>query len=310
MRILVYTILNEQQRHHLKEELPKDSELIFKSELTDEQFATAFDTAEIILGNPPVSLFKKSPSKLRFWQIDSAGFDQYQDLKLSIPVANMGTFFALSCAETIVGGILCFYREIHQLIRLQSAKKWEGKQIRTKLQGMQHKNVLILGSGAIGIAVKNLLSGFGCHIRTTARKNPAADLHRQEDILAILPEIDIVINTLPGTAEKYVSDSFFEALKPGCLYSNVGRGNTTDEKALQSALENGKLSGAVLDVTEVEPLPEDHVFWDMKNVILTQHTGGGDQYETEGKLQQFITNINRFIEDVPLQDLVNLKQGY
>jgi len=310
MRILVYTALNEQQQHQLKEELSTDSELIFKSQLTDEQLIRAFDTAEIILGNPPVSLFKRNLSKLRFWQIDSAGFDQYQDLKLSIPVANMGTFFALSCAETIVGGILCFYRQIHQLVRLQSAKKWKGKQIRTKLQGMQNKNVLILGSGAIGIAVKSLLSGFGCQIRTTARKNPAADLHRQEDILAVLPEIDLVINTLPGTAEKYVSASFFAALKPGCLYSNVGRGNTTDEKALQSALKNGKLSGAVLDVTQVEPLPEDHVFWTMENVILTQHTGGGDQYETEGKLKQFITNINRFVKGQPLQDLVDLRQGY
>jgi glyoxylate/hydroxypyruvate reductase A len=310
MRILVCTNFNREQQLKLKNGLPQDAELYFESDLTKEAFLHAFKSAEIILGNPPAVLFQDTPSKLVFWQIDSAGFDQYQHLNLTVPVANMGNFFARSCAETIVAGVLSFYRQIHLLIRLQREKQWQGKQIRTTLQSLNDKKVLILGTGAIGTYVKKLLLAFGCEIKTTARKSLTADLHRFEDVLVVLPETDLIINTLPGTAENYASAAFFDAVKPGSVYANIGRGNTTDEKALISALQNGVLAGAVLDVTEVEPLPQDHVLWDMENVILTQHTGGGDINEAEGKVQQFISNVNKFIKGKEVEDLVDLKQGY
>jgi len=310
MNILVYTNFNEAQQLRLKEELPAGSVLLFKSDLTEPELTAAFENAEILLGNPPVADFNGGTSKLLFWHIDSAGIDQYQQLSLNVPVANMGSFFAQSCAETIIAGILCFYRQIHQLLRLQSEKKWEGKQIRTVLQGLNNKNVLILGAGTISTAIKKSLSGFDCQIRTVARRNPLADLHDFDEVLAVLPEIDLVINTLPGTADKYVSTAFFNALKSGSLYANVGRGNTTDETALIHALETGKVAGAVLDVTEVEPLPASSALWEMPNVILTQHSGGGDENETEGKLDQFITNVQHFIKGNKIKGLVDLKQGY
>ncbi|WP_432714422.1 D-2-hydroxyacid dehydrogenase [Pedobacter sp.] len=310
MNILINSTLNLDHQLKLKQELAGDNKLIFKNNLSNEELSTELGSVEVIFGNPPLSIFNNELPHLQFWQIDSAGFDQYQQLKLDIPVANMGTFFALSCAETIVGGILCFYRQIHQLVRLQSQKKWEGKIIRTQLQGMKGKNVLILGTGAIALAVKKLLSRFDCQIRTTARNNPLADLHDTQEILDILPNIDVIINTLPGTADKYVATEFFESLKPGSLYASVGRGNTTDEAALTKALHNGVLAGAVLDVTAIEPLPTTHVFWDMENIILTQHTGGGDENEDDGKLDQFIKNFNKFVAGEPIDDLVNLQQGY
>ena len=310
MNILVYTNFNEAQQMRLKNALPAGSELLFNADLTEPQLAAAFEDAEIILGNPPAAIFNGRPSKLLFWHLDSAGIDQYQQLNLNIPVANMGAFFAQSCAETIIAGILCFYRQIHQLVRLQAEKKWEGKQIRTILQGLNRKNVLIFGAGTIASAIKKSLSGFDCQIRTVARQNPSADLHDFKEVLEVLPEIDLVINTLPGTADKYVSGTFFNALKHGSLYASIGRGNTTDETALIHALESGKLAGAVLDVTEIEPLPANHVLWEMPNVILTQHSGGGDENETEGKLGQFITNVHHFIEGNKIQGLVDLKKGY
>lgn len=310
IKILVFTAFNQAQQQKLKSGIPSGTQLIFNADLSTAELTEAFDTADIILGNPPVHLFNTAPAHLKFWQIDSAGFDQYQTLNLTIPVANMGAYFALGCAETIVGGILCFYRQLHQLVRLQTEKKWEGKEIRTRLQGLTHKRVLILGTGAIGLAVKQLLTGFNCQINTTARKNPLADLHNFKEILTVLPEIDVVINTLPGTATNYVSADFFEAMKPGSIYSNVGRGNTTAEKALLHALETGKIAGAILDVTTIEPLPKENKLWGMENVILTQHTGGGDGNEAEAKLKQLISNVNNFIKGEPIHNIINLNQGY
>lgn len=309
MKILVFTTLNTDNKLILKNGLPDHVELFFKTDLSDNEIIAAFETAEIILGNPPADLFTYTPSKLKFWQLDSAGFDQYRGINVAIPVANMGDFFANKCAETIIAGVLCHYRRINDLVRLQSQKKWLGKQIRTKLEQLGEKKVMILGVGTIGRAVKKILTGFGCQISTVARKDPEADLHGFEEVLKALPDVDLVVNTLPGTAEQYVSERFLKAMKQGSTYSNVGRGNTTDEKALIAALQTGKLAGAILDVTQIEPLPQDSALWEMPTVILTQHTGGGDQNEEKGKVNHFIANISNFINAEPINNRINMGKG-
>lgn len=268
-----------------------------------------FKTADILLGNPPKSWFA-SANVLRFWQLDSAGFDQYSDVQPSFPVANMGDFFSAKCAETIVGGILAFYRNIHELVRLQDQTKWVGKPLRYEMDMLTGKKVIILGSGTIAKCISKMLSGFECSVLMTARKDPAAKIHSRQELLKALPDCEVVINTLPGKADRYADAEFFKAMAAGSLYSSVGRGNTTDEPALIKSLESGKLVGAVLDVTEMEPLPVESPLWTMANVILTQHTGGGYKFEDEGKVKMFIRNINNFSNGDKLENLVTLSAGY
>jgi glyoxylate/hydroxypyruvate reductase len=122
--------------------------------------------------------------------------------------------------------------------------------------------------------------------------------------------MDVVINTLPGSAHQYVNSSFIEAMKHGGIYASVGRGNTTDESALLTALNEGKIAGAILDVTETEPLPIASELWEMEQVLLTQHSGGGDQYEAFGKAEFFIANVKRFINGEQPLHLVSLSKGY
>lgn len=310
MGIFVFTPLEQRLCDSLRNQVPSSMEVIFHDKLSPSDAKQAFKSAEIIMGNPPISWFEEIPPGLAFWQLDSAGFDQYKQLKLNIPVANMGDFFARPCAETIVGGILTFYRHIHELVLLQSQKKWVGKPIRVKLELLGNKKVVILGAGTIAKAVKEMLTGFGSQVKLSARKNPAADYHSTEELMKALPETDLVINTLPGTADRFVSERFFDTMKTGSVYASVGRGNTTDEPALIAALKSGKLSGAVLDVTAVEPLPADSVLWSMNNVILTQHSGGGQVMEDEGKVKQFILNLTKFLNKEKIKDPVDLTRGY
>lgn len=310
MKILVFTPLDSHLRESLRKQLPSSAQVSFYSELPPEESKKQFASAEIIMGNPPADWLENVPEKLVFWQLDSAGFDQYSKVKVNIPVSNMGDFFARPCAETIVGGILAFYRHIHELVRLQSEKKWIGKPIRFKLHLLGDKDVIILGSGTIGQSVEKMLAGFGCRVRLSARSNPRADFHSKEELMRALPEADLVINTLPGTADKFVSQEFFNHMKDGSVYASVGRGNTTDEPALISALKSGKLSGAVLDVTAAEPLPESSELWAMENVILTQHSGGGQMKEDEGKIKKFVFNLQRFVNNQPVMDQVDLTRGY
>lgn len=310
MKILVYIKLYTAQKNQLKSGINEEHDFFFKDDLTEDQLIKTLNIVEIILGNIPIKHLSNPISKLKFWQLDSAGFDQYQNTDLPVPVANMGNFYARRCAETIVSGLFAFYRGIPTLVRLQTEKKWVGAKIRQNLQAIADTKVVILGAGAIGLAAKEMLAGFGCSIQLVARKNPAATIHSKEDLIKILPQTDAIINTLPGSAENYLDENFIKAMKFGSVYANVGRGNTTDEVALTEALLNGKIGGAILDVTAIEPLPTESKLWEMENVLLTQHSGGGDEHEVEGKVNHFIKNVNRFIRGEEPEDLIDLRKGY
>ncbi|MBC3539719.1 D-2-hydroxyacid dehydrogenase [Rufibacter sediminis] len=310
MNLFVYSDLDPQSKAYLAKKLPSGIEPFIYDSASEEASKAAFTQAEVIFGNPPSSWFGTGHQNLKFWQLESAGFDQYQQLEVPAAVANMGDFFAQACAETMVAGILALYRGLPTLQRLQQEKNWQGKAVRFTLDLLSEKKAIVLGAGTIGKAVKQLLEGFGTKVKMSARQNPAAEIHSLEDLFLELPYTDLVINTLPGNAGKYVSAAFIQQMKQGSLYANVGRGNTTDEAALIKALQQGQLAGAVLDVTEVEPLPQQSPLWEMENVLLTQHTGGGQAREMERKIDRFVSNLQRFIAGKPIQNQVNLAQGY
>ena len=309
MKILVYTTFEEQHQSAFKKQLPDEAEIIFNSG-NEQEIKEALQSAEILVGNPPADWFEELPDSLKFWQMENVGFEQYKDIQFEGKVANVGDMSAVPCAETIVSGILAFYRGVHSMVRNQLDKKWVAEKISNELQILGEKKVIILGSGAIGEHARKILEAFGCEIQMTAKSDPDAEIHSFEHLLKQLPQTDLVINTLPGNLDKYVSAEFFDAMKEGSLYANIGRGNTTDEEALIKSLESGRLVGAVLDVTETEPLPEDSKLWEMKNVILTQHTGAGHKDRDRDKVEKFTENINKFLKGEKIEDEVKLSEGY
>ncbi|MBO0931104.1 D-2-hydroxyacid dehydrogenase [Fibrella aquatilis] len=305
MKIFIYTSLNESNQAVLRQRIGNDHTLTFRSAATP---APPADVA-VLMGNPPTEQVR-ALSNLRFWQLDSAGFDKYAGIKLAIPVCNMGDFFAWPCAETIVGAVLALYRRLDELAVQQRAKNWIGVPLRYTMHTLHRQRVVILGAGTIGQAVRSILSGFQCQISLLARTNPAANLHSPDDLLAALPTTDLLINTLPGSVDGFVSAEVIAAMKPGSFFANVGRGNTVDEAALIAALQNGHLGGAALDVTAQEPLPADNSLWAMPNVLLTQHTAGGQRGEDEGKVAQFIHSFGQFIRGETPDNQVDLERGY
>ena len=309
MKILVYTTFEEQHQSAFKKQLPDEAEITFNSG-NEQEIKEALQSAEILVGNPPADWFEELPDSLKFWQMENVGFEQYKDIQFEGKVANVGDMSAVPCAETIVSGILAFYRGVHSMVRNQLDKKWVAEKISNELQILGEKKVIILGSGAIGEHARKILEAFGCEIQMTAKSDPDAEIHSFEHLLKQLPQTDLVINTLPGNLDKYVSAEFFDAMKEGSLYANIGRGNTTDEEALIKSLESGRLVGAVLDVTETEPLPEDSKLWEMKNVILTQHTGAGHKDRDRDKVEKFTENINKFLKGEKIEDEVKLSEGY
>ncbi len=308
MRLFVYSHLPAELRAQLHQALPAAA----ITYATDEPVASQvdFQQATVLFGNPPREWLAQRLPNLQLWQLDSAGFDRYQGLGVTAPVANMGDYFAWPCAETMVAGLLALYRALPELVRLQAEQRWVGAPIRGRMGLLRGKRVVILGAGTIGQAVQQQLSGFGCAVQLLARTNPQAQLRSREELAAALPTTDIVVNCLPGSARNFFSADLLAALPPHSLYASVGRGNTTDEPALIAALQAGHLGGAVLDVTASEPLPPGHPLWSLPNVLLTQHTGGGQPEEAAGKVAQLLRNLRRLQTGQPLENQVELQRGY
>jgi phosphoglycerate dehydrogenase-like enzyme len=222
----------------------------------------------------------------------------------------VGNYYAQPCAETIVGGVMALYRNIDTLAVLQTSKKWIGVPMRLQMKLLSGQTVIILGAGEIGKCVKKILQGFDCKITVMARGNSAADITSEDTLKALLPETDLVISCLPGTADGFFTEEMIGLMNQEAVFANVGRGNTINEKALIEALKAGKIEGAVLDVTEIEPLPQDNPLWTLPNVLILQHTGGGRQKEHRGKFSIFLENLLLFESGKELNNLIDLGKGY
>ena len=310
MLLFVYSDFPAAIRAELARQLPAGFEVHFATDRHSSRPPAELQTADVLLGNPPAAWLAPLPPRLRFWQIDSAGIDQYQQLRPDFAVANMGDLFAWPCAETMVAGLLALLRGIPQLAVWQSQRHWEGGAFRQRLGLLRGRRVLVLGRGSIGQAVAEQLGGFGCAVQFAARTDPQAQLHTRADVLAALPATDIVVNCLPGSATGYVSAELLAALPAHALYASVGRGSTTDEPALLAALQAGRLAGAVLDVTAQEPLPADNPLWGLPNVLLTQHSGGGYPQEQADRIEVFLRNLGHWQQGEPLDNAVTLGRGY
>jgi phosphoglycerate dehydrogenase-like enzyme len=147
----------------------------------------------------------------------------------------------------------------------------------------------ILGNGAIGQTVAKILKGFDCDIKIFSRTAIEGQVWSWSDIGAYLPDLDILVACLPETTETIglIDEAFLNQMKKEALFVNVGRGSAVDEPVLIEKLQAGAIAGAVLDVTAVEPLPENHVLWNMPNVLLTQHSSGAGQRKTPIKSRYF-----------------------
>jgi glyoxylate/hydroxypyruvate reductase A len=305
MKIYIHTKFQNTENQSFKESLIPKYEVVIGEEIPAENQKAQFLDSDICYGNPPIA-WANETVKLQWLQLNSAGLDPYQQLlDYQFKLTNLKGYFGQSVAETTVAGILGVYRKIDELARLQTQKKWVGTPIRETLHLLYHAKVLILGSGAIGLKTKQLLSGFECDTTVLNSKT----ISQIEDYL---PDTDILVSTLPDTSETkgLISKAYLEMLKPSALFVNVGRGSNVDEKALIEILKAKRIMGAVLDVTEVEPLPEDSVLWEMENVLLTQHSSGGWLEESSGKVKFFLENLGRFERAQELLNVVDLKKGY
>jgi phosphoglycerate dehydrogenase-like enzyme len=132
------------------------------------------------------------------------------------------------------------------------------------------------------------------------------------DLPAFVREADIVVNTLPLTPDTrdMFDATIFGAMKRTAFFVNVGRGGTVVTEALASALREGRLGGAGLDVVEPEPLPAGHPLWKAPRLILTPHVSADSDLDEDARWLLVRENLRRFVAGDRMLSVVDTTRGY
>lgn len=272
--------------------------------------------ADIAFGQPAVPDCIASP-RLRWIELSTAGYTRYDtdDFKQLLrsrgtALTNASEVFADSCAQHVLAMILGFARQLPQSLQDQlSDRSWHWAERRYSSRLLTGQTVLMLGFGAIGRRLAELLAPFGVKmlaLRRQARSESSVRIIAAENISSALAEADHVVNILPENEATvgYVNSRRLACCKRGARFYNVGRGTTVDQTALLEALKSGRLDGAYLDVTDPEPLPPDHPLWSARNCFITPHTAGGRHDQDEALVEHFLANLQAFQRGSGLNDRV------
>lgn len=213
---------------------------------------------------------------LKYIQLTSAGFDRVpMDYvkEHEIKIYNAKGVYSIPMAEFVLSGVLQLYKQAKFFHKNQMEHRWEKHRGLLELCG---KTVAIIGCGSVGTECAKRFRAFGCQVfgvnRTVREEAPYDKMVGMEALDEVLQKADVVVLSVPLTEDtKYLLDEQrLSLMKEGAVLVNVSRGAVVKEKALVEALQ-GKLSGAVLDVFEEEPLRADSPLWEMEQVILMPH---------------------------------------
>ncbi len=287
---------------------------------------TAHPEADVVcLYQSPETLLALAPG-LRWLALSSAGADHIlrqpwiRNPHLPLITTANGVH-AIPISEHVVSAMLLHARQWPELLRLQREHSWPSGSAARAVTGRElaGATLLVVGLGAIGRRVAQLGRAFG--MRTVATRysigaeasDPDVDVilpHGKLDEL--LPQADYITLAVPSTPETYhLMDTRRLALvKPGALLINIARGNLIDESALLTALRDGPLGAAALDVAESEPLPQDSPLWTAPNLTLSPHISGRSPRYGERLADLLLENIARYREGRPLRNLVDVARGY
>lgn len=214
---------------------------------------------------------------------------------------------AVAIAEFVFAQLLATLQPIEEQRRLQAAREWKI----TPYREIAGNTWLIVGYGPIGREIASRAKAFGTRNLVVRRSpevaGPVDAAGTLADLPKLAPEADVIVLACPLNAETrgFAGRDFFQKVKKGAILINIARGALIDDAALIAALDEGRLSAAILDVFHEEPLPTESPLWSHPKVRLTSHTsfaGSG----VRGRWDDlFIDNIGRFVRGQPLANEFN-----
>jgi phosphoglycerate dehydrogenase-like enzyme len=263
--------------------------------------------AEVEFYVPPYQMGPVDPDlfghlpRLRVVQTLTAGVDHIRAvLPDGVVLCNGRGIHDTSTAELALTLILSSLRGVPEFVRAQDAAQWRSE----RRESLADKTVLIVGYGQIGAAIEARILTFEAEVVRVARTRRPG-VHAIEDLPALLPDADVVVLIVPGTAETrhLVDGEFLARMRRGALLVNVARGSVVDHDALTRALHDGQVRAA-LDVTDPEPLPDGHPLWSAPNLLITPHVGGASSAMWPRAHRVVREQLERFVRGEPLANQV------
>jgi len=289
----------------------------------EEEFLGMLAEAEVLYDFPRghVRDLTEVAPKLRWVQGSMAGAGEVARaaglVETDVVVTTASGIYSGPLAEFVLMGMLQHVKGLDLLRRDKETRTWRQGTTGT----LERKTLCVVGTGSIGRAIADRARPFGMRVvgvKRTVREEDAAwasfdELHETQNLQDVLAEADFLALTLPGTPQ---TEGLFDArtmasIKPGAYFANVGRGRVVKEAALVEALQSGHLSGAALDVFEVEPLPEESPLWGMDNVIISAHTTDVvPELINAAQTDLFCENLRRYLAGEGLLNVLDKRLLY
>ena len=217
--------------------------------------------------------------------------------------------YADPVAEHIMASLLMAFRDFHIFAR---ATTWSSQTGRNLLGA----DITVLGGGGITESLIRLLEPWGCRVTVVRRTGePLPGAHRtvsRTELNEAVADADAVIVALALTDETYqvVDSALLDAMPTHAWLVNVARGGHVNHVDLSLALRSGAIAGAVLDVTDPEPLPDESELWELTNCIITPHIGNTPEMGLPLIADRVRINVARWLAGEELIGLVNIEAGY
>lgn len=271
---------------------------------------------------------------LRWVQTESAGIDHLIGTPVwnsDIQITSANGVHSSQLPELVMTMILAHIRNLPELLRRQANNEWASDRNTFMPKELRDSTIAILGYGAIGRQVAHLAQAFGMKVLATKRAGRPAHFdgwtlpgtgdpdgsiperyYTTDELHAMLGAADVVVLALPMTSSNrhLINSAALAAMRPDALLVNIGRGGLVDTDALITALRDGQIGGAALDVTDPEPLPADSPLWQMPNVIITPHIAGMSRQYQDRATMLFAENLRHYLDGKPLYNLVDRTLGY
>lgn len=336
IHILSTRLLTDVQKAMLMAATPRAhiSQAAGKTESDIEQVLTS-DIEVLFCGRGSFSI--GAATGLKWVQAENAGVDHFHGTEIwrsSVQLTSANGAHTPQMPEYVLAHMLARAYKLPLSQEFHAKQIWGGDEHRVRFtpNELRRQTLGIVGYGAIGREIARLAKAFGMRVLATQRNkkastqydgytapgtgDPAGSLpdayFAMSELEALLRQSDVVILLVPLTqaTRQLIGAAQLAQMKPTALIINLGRGGLIDQQALIEAMNNGVIANAVLDVTDPEPLPNEHPLWRTPNVLITPHVAGLSDHYIDNVVRVFAENLRRYAIGEPLLNIVRRDLGY
>lgn len=287
---------------------------------TGNDLVDALPGADVLLGwdfrSDALATAWPAATGLRWVHAASAGVDHLLTDELvasDVVLTNSRGVFDEPMAEYVLALVLALAKDLPTTLARQRERRWRHRETE-RIGGAR---ALVAGTGPVGRAVGRKLAAAGMVVTGLGRTARTSDpdlgaVLPMSALTTVLPEIDYLVLAAPLTEETrhLVDATALAAMKPTARLVNVGRGQLVAQVDLVTALTEGRIGGAALDVFAEEPLPASSPLWGLPNVIVSPHMSGDVVGWRSELVALFFDNLTRYLDGRPLRNVVDKTRGH